>query len=173
MKESELSQNSIAILQAVSGLPLYIGYDTNLIESYVTERRAIQTAKQLKAFTKHWNSIWKVPWSNNWFQTRTEKQLVSGRYDAGIALRCINKNGPNGSGCAHIKSNKLCVSVAIMTPDFLMRVLELKERFVVPEGIIILQLLRGLNQGLRDKDPDDIFAYVNKHRPVIKEYGLG
>lgn len=161
---SELSQSSRNTLRAIRGLPLYIDYDTNLIESFMTDRKAVQTEKQLKAFTGHWNSIWKIPWAKTWLPTRQEVQLVSGRYDTRLALRCINKNGPTGGGCDHLKSNRHCISADIMAPALLIRLLELRDKLEVSEGLIILQLLRNLHDDLKNTDPEDIITYVNDHR---------
>lgn len=161
---NNISQKSQATLRAVRGLPLRIDYDVELIESYTTERNAIQTEKQLQAFTRHWNSIWKIPWDKRWSQTREEAQLVSGRYDSLLALRCIYKNSRYGVGCKHLNKGKQCISADIMAPAFLMRMYELKESFVAPDGVILLQLIRVIHNDLKTADPDDIVTYLNDWR---------
>lgn len=165
---NKLSLRSQNMLRAIRSLPLHIGYDMELIESYVTDRRAVHTEKQLKAFTRHWNSVWKIPWNKIWVPTRQEIQLVSGRYNASNAIRCISKNGSFGHGCCHLVSNRHCISADIMAPSFLLHVLKIKEAFIVPEGVIILQLIKALHDDLRDKDQEDIIMYLNEHRPTFR-----
>lgn len=164
MHLSELSQDSRGILQALRGLPLRIEYDTNIIESYMTERQAVQTEKQLKAFTRQWNSIWKIPWCKYWAPTRQESQLVSGYYDPWLALRCIDKNGPTGTGCSHLRDRKSCISASIMAPSLLLKIMQICSTFEAPEGLVLLQILKSLRVDLRAQSSEDMFTYVNERR---------
>lgn len=147
---------------------MYIGYEMELIESFVDDRKAVQTEKQLKAFTKHWNAVWKIPWHRTWEQTREESQLVSGRYDASTVLRCIHKNSPSSAdACSHIKRDKHCLSTDIMAPALLFHLFELRISYEAPDGVILLQLLRTMHKDLNDTDLEDIIMYLNEHRTFM------
>lgn len=150
----ELSKRSRDTLRAIHSLPMKIGLHTNILESYVTERKLVRTEKQLKAFTHKWNSVWKIPWDVGWTQKREERQLVSGRYNAKAVLTCMIKNTQDA--CSHVKNNRHCISADVLVPAFTLRLLQLRNDFGVPDSIALLQLTRFLHSDLAEQDPDNI-----------------
>lgn len=166
---TNLSQRTQNSLRSIRSLPIPIGYYTDLSEPYVAERKNIRTEKQLKAFTRRWTAVWKIPWANNWQLKDSEKQIISGRYSAKKILRCIDRNSSGGQGCHHIRRNKHCISADILAPAFLLRMLEIRNHFGVPDGVALLQVTRALHEDLRDEDPDGFFQYINEHKKLVVE----
>lgn len=164
---SNLSQQTQYMLSAIRNLPILIDMDTeNIRDRFVSERKEIRTGAQLKAFTKRWVSVWKIPWFRDWQPLICEKQIVAGRYNETRILNCISKNGSNGKGCVHIRKGKKCASYDIMAPQFLIRLMQLHNNFMVTDGIILLQLCRALCDDLEDLNPDDFFDYVNEGKTL-------
>lgn len=153
MIANELSQRTQKTLKAVRNLPITFDIEREICDVYVIEMRNVRTEKQLKAFTKRWESVWKIPWSKNWSQSDTEEQIVSGRYNAKNTLKCINKNRINGSGgCYHIRRNKRCLSADILVPSFLMRLQEIRTHFNVMDTVVLIQLVRAIHEDVREID---------------------
>lgn len=164
---NELSPRTRHMLRSIRSLPVSIVWsmEKGIGESFSEERKAIRTEKQLKAFTKRWSGIWNIPWYLGWVQKRSERQVVSGRYNSKETLRCINLNN-EGGGCSHLKRQKFCLSVDIMAPAFLLKLLAIRTEFGVPDDIVLLQLTRALNEDFLDQDPDLFFEYVSKNRSM-------
>lgn len=164
---SDLSQRTRDTLLAIQQLPISIGFYTDISVPYVIERKAIKTEAQLKDFTKRWASVWNIPWIKNWKQEDSDRQIISGLYDAKDILKCIIDNSADGLGCSHINEDKHCISADIIIPPFLMKILEIRIKFEVPDGTVLIQLIRVINEDLRDVDPDDFYGYINSGKPPV------
>lgn len=168
MNISELHQKTQKTLTAIRNFPIPIEYETDISEVYTSERKKLRTEKQLKAFTRRWNSVWKIPWFRNWKMSDSEKQIVSGKYNAKNVMRCIEKNDSDGDGCAHVQRNKRCVTADILAPAFLIQMLRIGNHFEVSDGVALVQLIRVLHKDLTDQDPSEIFNYIYPRPKKVK-----
>lgn len=163
MSIEHLSEKTQRTLKNIRNLPICIDTETeDIVGLYINERKDIHKNKQLKEFTRRWNTIWKIPWSKNWQMSEHDRLIVAGRYDAKKVFRCIGKNMIEKDGCKHVLRNNYCVGVNILVPQLLIEIIRIRHFFAVPDWVILLQLTRALHDDIRDVDPDDFFRYIRR-----------
>ncbi len=150
--------NGREAIKRIRRIPIKLSLQSDIGPEYVRDRKQIRTPKQLKAFARKWQAVWQIPWMKEWAPDRLERQIISGRFDASLVLSCIKKNSDSGVGCRHILRGKGCVSVHILAPPMLIRLMQITNHFGVPDGIALLQLQRMLHEDIRYEDPDIILG---------------
>lgn len=145
-------------IKIIKTLPVKISLDSNITKLYAEERKKISTGKQLKAFTKRWVAVWKIPWAKYWSPHRLEKQIISNRYDAKRVLDCIVQNSTDNNRCYHIGRSGDCISANILAPFMLIQIVKISEMYGVPQGVALSQLQRYIFPDIRDMDPYNILG---------------
>lgn len=139
---------------SITDIPVHPGMASDKVkEAYLSEKKAITTPEELRAFVIRWKPIFEVanPAERKGGEEDAERYrltqknqeaLVSGEYDAAEALECL-KLSPTEKGCSHLQHFS-CPGAHIALPLFFMQAEAVSHHFGVPTDIAIIQIHGGM-----------------------------